>query len=277
LDIVVKKDIDLEQQKSEKLFEIYPFLGINPVNYDLDEINMMFEKYFYGYTQDTPEERKTKLYNKLGTVETTMEELISEAFHRENPGYFSYIFSGIKLYPPLGFNPWPIGNPEAFEKVNLLYRKCLEHRLPITVHCSDGGFKASKLSKVYTNPANEWQSVLNHPEYSKLKINFAHLGNQSNGSSAWQHSIIQSIHKNRNVFTDCSCVAIDDDDFKKIGRMMCDEKISQNMLFGTDFLINLIWSNSYNDYLYNFLKTEILPINQKIQMCSDNPENFLFG
>jgi len=53
--------------------------------------------------------------------------------------------------------------------------------------------------------------------------------------------------------------------------------IGDGLLFGSDFLINLLWSPSYNDYLCNFLETPYLTEEQKMAMCATNPERFLFG
>jgi hypothetical protein len=48
-------------------------------------------------------------------------------------------------------------------------------------------------------------------------------------------------------------------------------------LFGSDFVINLIWSHSYNEYLNNFVRTPLLDERQKELMAVINPEKFLFG
>ena len=50
-----------------------------------------------------------------------------------------------------------------------------------------------------------------------------------------------------------------------------------NILFGSDYVINLIWSGSYNEYLYNFIQTSCLDDRQKELMCEINPMRFLFG
>jgi len=49
------------------------------------------------------------------------------------------------------------------------------------------------------------------------------------------------------------------------------------ILFGSDYVINLIWSESYNEYLYNFIQTNHLDDRQKELMCEINPKKFLFG
>jgi len=59
-DIIIHPDkpekfklIPTVSNKESKFFEIYPFLGINTANYDLDEIAELFDKYFRGYENDS--------------------------------------------------------------------------------------------------------------------------------------------------------------------------------------------------------------------------------
>jgi hypothetical protein len=55
------------------------------------------------------------------------------------------------------------------------------------------------------------------------------------------------------------------------------ESSESNILFGSDFVINLIWSNSYNEYLNNFIQSPYLDNRQKELISEINPERFLFG
>lgn len=263
--------------KEEKLFEIYPFLGINTQNYDLTEIAELFDKYFSGYEYDhSPSDRQIKLYNKMGTVKVDLEDMIFRRKEVSDSGYYSYLFAGIKLYPPLGFDPWPSDNPKELEKVRFLYSECIRRNLPVTVHCSEGGFNTSPDTRLLTDPSKRWQMVLSRPEYRNLKINFAHFGRQNNGKKDWQQSILSNIYRNGNVYTDCSCLTPNADDYEKIKEVM-NKNSESNILFGTDFIINLMWSNSYNEYLNNFIRNPFLDDRQKEQMCEINPERFLFG
>jgi predicted TIM-barrel fold metal-dependent hydrolase len=238
------------RKKEERLFEIYPFLGINTQNYDLTEIQALFEKYFNGYeNDDQPAERQEKLFNKMGTVKVDLEDLIFRVKEQEDPEYYSYIFAGIKLYPPMDFNPWPEENQVELGKVKFLYSECIRKKLPITVHCSDGGFVTSPDAILFTDPSKIWQKVLNNPDYNKLKINFAHLGSQSGDKTDWQKSILDAIETNKNVFTDCSCITPQTRDYEKISKLFTNNT-ENNILFGTDFVINLLWSGSYNEYYF---------------------------
>jgi predicted TIM-barrel fold metal-dependent hydrolase len=271
------KVVRSEKTKEEKLFEIYPFLGINTQNYDLVEIKALFDKYFTGYENDKqPGERQQKLFKKLGTVKVDLEDLIFRIREKEDPEYYKYIFAGIKLYPPMAFDPWPEDNPVELEKVKFLYSECIRKKLPVTIHCSDGGFVTTPNAVLFTDPSKRWQKVLNNPDYKNLKINFAHLGSQKGGAKEWLATILSAIKNNKNVYTDCSCVTPQVNDYKAVKVLMTVNSES-NILFGSDFVINLLWSGSYNEYLNNFIETSMLDGQQKNMLCVSNPERFLFG
>jgi hypothetical protein len=265
------------EPKEKKLFEIYPFLGLNTRNYDLQGIRDLFEKYFRGYENDiTPSDRHDKLYNKMGTIKLDMDEMIFRNKEAEDPSYYSYLFAGIKLYPPLGFDPWPSDNQAELDKVKFLYDECVRLKLPVTVHCSDGGYKTSPEAETYTDPSLRWNEVLFRPEYRKLKINFSHLGSQSGIRTDWRETILRYITDNQFVYTDCSGMTPGINDYEVIRNIMND-KTESGILFGSDFIINLIWSGSYNEYLSNFLQSPFLDDRQKNLICNINPERFLFG
>ena len=270
------KIIPTRAPKEKKLFEIYPFLGINTQNYDLTEIVELFDKYFRGYEDDTPLIRRNKLYDRLGSVKVDMEDMMFKRKEKTDSNYYTYLFAGIKLYPPLGFDPWPSENREELDKVRFLYSECIRKKLPLTVHCSDGGFKTTPYATIFTDPSQRWQMVLSRPEFKGLKINFAHLGNQSGGETGWLNTIMKTINENKNIYSDCSCLTPRINDYERIKNIMTQETES-NILFGSDFVINLIWSASYNEYLTNFIKTPFLDERQKRLISEVNPEKFLFG
>jgi len=271
------KLIPTTKPKEKKLFEIYPFLGINTQNYDLSEIAELFDKYFRGYEDDHyPSDRQARLFNKLGTVNVDLEDMIFRRKEAIDSDYYSCLFAGIKLYPPLGFDPWPSDDQTELDKVRFLYSECIRRKLPVTVHCSDGGFKTSPEARNLTEPSQKWQMVLSRPEYSNLKINFAHMGSQSGGNSEWLQTILADIEGNHNVYTDCSCLTPHEEDYEIVKRVM-NEDSESHILFGTDFIINLIWSDSYNEYLNNFIQSKVLDDRQKKLIGEINPERFLFG
>ncbi len=263
--------------KENKLFEIYPFLGINTQNYDLREIVELFDKYFRGYENDTDSStRQRKLFEKLGTIRIDLDDMIFRKKEETDSDYYSYVFAGIKLYPPLGFDPWPEENAGELEKVRFLYSECIRRNIPLTVHCSDAGFITSPHAYNFTNPSNKWQKVLSRSEFKNLKINFAHMGTQYKGNGEWLNVILKYISADRNVYTDCSCQTPRQADYERVFKILKSETES-GILFGSDYVINLIWSGSYNEYLANFINTTHLDDRQKELMCEINPVRFLFG
>ena len=80
-----------------------------------------------------------------------------------------------------------------------------------------------------------------------------------------------------NAFADFSCTAFDDKFYRALKQLLAGQPhIHDRILFGSDFMINLLWCNSYNDYLELFLKTKHLTKEDKQALCSDNPARFLF-
>lgn len=251
--------------KDNKLFEIYPFMGINTKNYNYVEIENMLDKYFNDFLKhDTATTRRQKLYNKMGSFTGNF----------DNPNACKNVFAGIKLYPPLGFEPWP-ENPVELSKVKLLYDFCTQKRIPIITHCSTGGFVTDKNAQKYTNPGeNQWNNVLKH--FPELTINFAHFGS---GSQKWQNSIINHIKNNNlpNIYTDFSCNTQNDAYYKNLNTLLKNNPIGKNVLFGSDFMINLIWMKSYNEYLKYFIDTQHLSSDVKHDLVNKNSETFIFG
>lgn len=265
--------------KGERLFEIYPFMGLNPENYSYNKVEEMLNKYFSGFSKsDTKQDRQKKLYDKMGKFNGNLEDEMD----------CKNIFAGIKLYPPLGFDPWPDKCEKCADnaamgkncecsraKAELIYRTCVERNIPVITHCSNGGFKVSDNSEEVTNPGTRWAKVLG--EYPELKINFAHFGS---GDDKWQQTITEHILKpGSNVYTDFSCNTENDQYYGMLQKLVSNkpEKLSERILFGSDFMINLLWIKSYNDYLKCFAETKYLDDDLKLKFANTNSEMFLFG
>ena len=109
-------------KRKEGLLEFFPFLGINPEVHSLQFIEQLLENYV---EIDKKDQNKDK------------------------------IFKGIKLYPPLGTNPWPEEKEER-TKVEFIYSFCIENKLGIITHCDDQGFRGvtAKTAQQYTNPTS---------------------------------------------------------------------------------------------------------------------------
>ena len=242
--------------KSSKLFEIYPFIGINTKNYRLAEIEKILIEYF-----KTGAKNIDSLYADMGTTNG---------------------FAGIKIYPPLGFDPWPEDINEQ-EKARFLYQFCSDKRIPMTAHCSDGGFVIVDDANNFTCP-DKWVEVLK--SYPLLKLNLAHMGLQSNKRlwlfqrTVWRDVVLKLVNDYEYVYTDFSCAAFNDDYYNYLAGTIAAQSniahLKERILFGSDFMINLLWSPSYNQYVEDWCRTEHISPADKNLICSINPERFLF-
>jgi predicted TIM-barrel fold metal-dependent hydrolase len=209
-------------------------------------------------------------------------------------------FSGIKVYPPLGFNPWPDEKIEPIEseKVKYLYRFCIEKNIPITTHCSNIGWQVidNQMTQAYTNP-RIWEKVLQQDEFKKLKLNFAHFGSQRKSlwfgrksrSWEWLDTILNLMLEYDQVYADFSYEGV----FKNYTSKCCQRikafvhqnakgrfnwainRIYDRILFGSDFSINLIEIDSYKKYLEMFQEAPFPPGIDRLKFCTTNPRRFL--
>ncbi|NLW31473.1 MAG: amidohydrolase [Fibrobacter sp.] len=249
-------------EKNDLLFEIYPFLGINTQNYEKEKLVTMMEKYFGKY-----EGKRNDLFENMGKFDGGIDLTGSN------------VFAGIKLYPPLGFDPWPKRNRKEMDKVLWLYGFCEEKNIPLTAHCSGEGFIVDNKTNRRTTP-KKWAAVLQR--YPNLKLNLAHLGYRKNDffffqNKKWLNEVLKLIKEYENVYTDFSCAAFDDNYYGWLSKLISENKVySDKMLFGSDYMINLLSSKSYNYYLNTFFKTQKIEKPVKEKICTINPERFLF-
>ena len=252
------------------MLEIYPFLGLNTRNYDMDRIERMLDKYFGSY-----EGSRKDLNKNMGEFDGDIEHLGNNSF------------AGIKVYPPLGFDPWP-DDKGQLEKVKYLYNYCCEKEIPITAHGSGGGFVVVENKKDLRNytSVSRWEKVLS--EYPKLKLNLAHFPIRE--KLLWifpkkkrLREILDLILKYDNVYVDFSCRAVDDDYYVALRDLINESsnqlktRLKNRVLFGSDFTINLMLTESYNGYLEIFSRTDSFNPAEKDGFCSVNPEQFLFS
>ena len=249
---------------TRRVFEIYPFLGLNPANYSLEKITALLTKYFHGYTA-----RRAEFLSTLGTFDGNIDHI----------GVHS--FAGIKVYPPLGFDPWPEGHPEAMAKVEHLYETCGRLGIPITAHGGKGGFvvvEANTLHQIAS--VSKWRSALKR--FPELKVNLAHFP-MAIAERRRQQETIALVLKHRNLYVDLSCRATSETYYRRLkalldGMMRADvDRLEDRILFGSDFPVNLMWIESYNRYLDLFSRTPSLSKPEKHRFCSINPGRFLFG
>ena len=272
---------DFQACKHEKLFEIYPFMGLDTRNYTLKEIRGLLYKYFPNFSKsESGEERRARLFAKMGQLDSNM---------YKSPEEYADVFAGIKLYPQLGFDPYP-KDPDELKKVQYLYKFCVKRRIPITTHCSDGGYKIGQYDDLTRPPpTGRWKNVLN--EFPELTLNFAHFGSESQSPKRqWRNAIIALTKKHPHVYADISCNEATPAYYNELESLFNptpkpkfdypppdnNPELYTRVLFGSDFSINLLASKvaSYNAYLDAFAKAKL---SHKDALCSENPARFLFG
>ena len=263
------KAINKYYEDEESIFEFYPFLGINTQAHSYEFLVNHLNR-FVDLSHVMHPKHKLKDEEK--------------------------VFFGIKLYPPLGFNPWPQDSIEL-KKVRYLYSFCEKNRIPIITHCDDQGFKGINPLDAwkYTDPSS-WKTVLEN--YPKLIIDFAHVGRQyaiNSGSNIidnvqarikklpsgeWFYTLMDMINDYDNVYSDISFTGC----YKEFYIQMLNylesldinrrEKLESRLMFGSDFSVNLLKVESYLNYYYIF---ESSPFSDSLvhKMVSTNPMNFL--
>jgi predicted TIM-barrel fold metal-dependent hydrolase len=218
--------------------------------------------------------------------------------------YPKQIFCGVKLYTPNGYSP----SDDDLMKTGGLYDFCCKNNVPITAHNSNGGF-ASPLKEIeifgdiYLNNevipvhdyvtfkkaftkdwVNDRAEKLNHPDiwehvvlkkYPNLKLNLAHFGNDS---PLWQEKVYNMTLKYPNFYTDLSCWTnkeelkkFHDKFFTTIG----DNRFKQKVLYGSDFYLDLLFIDSFQEYFNNFLL--VFSAEEFTQIALNNAKRFLFG
>ena len=254
------------------LLYILPFLGINPAAYSLKKLESIIEDSFSF--------SKVKKINKS----VRGSELLTLM-----AGHFSpkKMFAGIKLYPPMGYDPWPEDREER-KKVEFLYSYAQGASIPITTHCNDGGFITVSYKQAVhnTHPAT-WGKVLE--QYPDLCLNFAHAGFSTlphipkpfgKKGKSWTEVIFDLIDTYENVYTDFSFNGISPKFYENFSILLSElseagrNRYKDRVLFGTDFMINLIGIQSYRDY-FNFYQDSLLDSELKHRFASVNPLSFL--
>jgi pimeloyl-ACP methyl ester carboxylesterase len=119
----------------------------------------------------------------------------------------------------------------------------------------EGGFdKGIKERAHRLNHPCIWKKVLSR--FPKLKICFAHFGG---GNELWQDEIAQLIATYDNVFTDLSCQT-NINMLKKIKSKYFEtdspenKKIRSRIMYGSDYFLNLIHGDEFDEYYQNFKK-----------------------
>lgn len=256
-------------ENDDGIFEFYPFIGINPSAHSFEFLVNHLNR-FVDITHNIHPS------HKLNDKER--------------------IFFGVKLYPPLGFDPWPQDSQEL-KKVRYLYDFCSKNRVPIITHCDDQGFKGidPTQARKFTDPAT-WKTVLEN--YPSLIIDFAHVGREYAINSKiglldnvqarikklptgeWFYTLMDMIKEYDNVYTDISFTGCYKDfyitflNYLDLLNENDRERIESRILFGSDFSVNLLRVESYLNYYHIF---DSSPFSDELihKMVSINPMNFL--
>lgn len=209
-------------------------------------------------------------------------------------------FYGFKLYCPNGYSPTdPV--------LMALYEYCERHGVPLTAHCSGGGFASFSPSitvhgHVYRNGevvphdgvlefrhyrltdklrVKEKAELLNHPRlwekvmeaFPRLRLNLAHFGCQDEGTE-WTELIYGMMEKFPGLHTDLSCIT-------KASRLRemreyvlkAPEQVRRKFLFGSDFYLNLLFLDGMKEYMENFRNT--FTEQERHELMTANPSEFL--
>jgi predicted TIM-barrel fold metal-dependent hydrolase len=173
-------------------------------------------------------------------------------------------FHGIKLYPRLGYHP-------QCKPLLRLYEYCNNNHIPITVHCSQGGFplNADDEKREFCNPLNFKEILKNN---KNLNLNLAHFGN-SEKDKKWSECILCMMKDYENLFTDLSCYTGKKE--LNYAKEMFDKnkQLKDRLLFGTDYAMLYFTGNTTIDkYFKNF--NNIFKDDLE-SMMHNNPKKFL--
>jgi predicted TIM-barrel fold metal-dependent hydrolase len=255
--------------------EIRPFLGIDTRHYDLDSLAAFLERHFALYRRGG--EASAAAFDAMRDFDECADIPLS--------------FAGVKVYPPLGFDPWPDADDARGalerEKAELLWSFCEERGIPVTTHCDDQGFRTVSLeeSLLYTSP-ERWAPVLErHPS---LRLDFAHFGAQylrtlgRGPSTEWTDRIVGLMDEYPKVYADFSFDGTESEYYEWLRTYLDEldsgrgELLRDRLIFGSDFVVNLSRVRSYSDY-YRIFAASPLSDEERLRFCHDNPERFLFG
>jgi hypothetical protein len=266
---------DYRRERPEGFLEIRPFFGVDTRHYSGPKLEAALELAFAGYARGGAASRLAASSQAFDAMRD---------FDAASPP--DGLFAGVKVYPPLGFDPWPDGGEER-EKAELLWSFCERRDIPVVTHCDDQGFRVVGLESAwrFSSPLR-WEPVLRaHPS---LRLDFAHFGAQYShpigrpASTEWTDRIVRLMVDFPNVFADFSFDGTEEEYYRwledyagkqsaALGELMYDR-----LFFGSDFMVNLTKVRSYSEY-YRIFERAALPDERKRRLCHDNSERFLFG
>jgi predicted TIM-barrel fold metal-dependent hydrolase len=253
-----------------------PFMGLNTRHRSPDEISTLLDTCF----------SPGKGWSPYGIdAERSWKKLAKAKQGRRFRDIPHNTFGGVKVYPPLGFDPWP-DNPAERVKVEILYRFCEKHGVPVTTHCDDQGFRLipQEDSMRRTSPAR-WEAALDR--FPELYLNFAHFGKQYykgllfKQNIVWQEKIVELLIRYPHVYSDISFSGVSPDTWKDLQKLLETmkpreaDRVSSKLLFGTDWPLSLWLSESASSCWRTFFESCPDTVLQD-KMLSANPMEFHF-
>jgi predicted TIM-barrel fold metal-dependent hydrolase len=244
------------RDRPDGFLEIRPFLGVDPRHYSADELASLLDSAFVGW-----EKGRTSRRNPSSAAFDAMRDFDPAS---PAPGRFA----GVKVYPPLGFDPWPAGGVER-EKAELLWSFCEARDIPVVTHCDDQGFRVASIEEawLFSSP-QRWEAVLrSHPG---LRLDFGHFGTQYShpigrpASTEWTDRIVRLMVDFPNVYADFSFDGTDPEYYRWLDAYLGKRSaglaalVSERLMFGSDFMVNLTKIRSYSDY-YRLFERAALP------------------
>ncbi|MBT7164401.1 MAG: hypothetical protein HN904_16595 [Victivallales bacterium] len=195
---------DQEKLLSKNSFKVFPFLGYDPRK-------LLLKEGLKGFKS---------LWKSVGGVTDSAKRSDPESLANGD-------VIGVKLYPPIGFNPYGTnsGERQAFLK---FYAWLAEKQIPITAHCQRGSYSTDPSSiERRTDPRN-WERVLETKYKWKdgefkgkttnlacLRLNLAHFAGEKDmddmidwtkfdgiDEDTWSWTIVEMLQEYPNVYAD---------------------------------------------------------------------------
>ncbi|MDP2385680.1 MAG: amidohydrolase family protein [Bacteroidota bacterium] len=225
--------------------------------------------------------------------------------HPERIGLFSLVrkyieeeqFTGLKMYPPLGYYPFD-------ERLNQVFAYAEAYGIPITSHCARGGVfyqgaitsemrkhpitgkvypynKNKFFTDIYTDPDNYEYLFAKYPN---LKVNLAHFGGfdewekylqntiDNTGELNWYEKVKAVLINHKNAFSDISYTLFEKDLIPLLNITLQDPLIKDRVLFGTDYYM-VEQQASEKEFSIN-LRASIGEDNYRL-IAEQNPKRFL--
>jgi predicted TIM-barrel fold metal-dependent hydrolase len=148
-------------------------------------------------------------------------------------------FAGVKVYPPLGLDvDAEFSSPDG--RVRRFFEHCAARDLPITTHCTSGGFSSRRYGLFESYKASalchprKWRRILR--AIPDLRVDFAHFGDFK---GSWERTILSFMRRYPNVYSDMAVFSFFNLlRFGELGRMKrraTRGPAATRMIYGSDY------------------------------------------